>query len=409
VWVPRFEPFAALRYSSDEPLDDVTAPPYDVLSPTDVDNLLKRHDHNIVAIDVPLDRDGPDRYELAAQRLTEWIDAGVMTRDTGSSLTLYRMEFTDEAGRRRDTVGVIGALEVVDDGADGVLPHERTTPKAKTDRLDLTRATRCNLSPIWGLSLTAGLTDLLTKPAEPVGRCVDENGVVHRVERIVDPARLSAISAAVAQNPVLIADGHHRYAISRTYRDEVREATGRTDTDAELTMVYVAELVGEQLSIDPIHRVYRGIKADELETRLADYCDVAEAGAVTTRFAAEAIDRRAMCLVRPDGSGAWLTPRPEAFSNVRALDGAYLEHALHDWHAVDGSAIEVAYQHGVANVLDLVRGGDADAAVLIRPTSIDEIRRTAVERLLMPPKSTFFTPKLRTGLVLRPLDHVTPP
>ncbi|MBK5331832.1 MAG: DUF1015 family protein, partial [Ilumatobacteraceae bacterium] len=163
--MPRFEPFAALRYSSDEPLDDVTAPPYDVLSPADVDSLLKRHDHNIVAIDVPLDRDGPDRYELAARRLDEWTQHGVMTREAAPSLTLYRMQFTDEAGRRRDTVGVVGALEVVDDGADGVLPHERTTPKAKTDRLDLTRTTRCNLSPIWGLSLTDRLTDLLVEPA----------------------------------------------------------------------------------------------------------------------------------------------------------------------------------------------------------------------------------------------------
>ena len=406
--MPRFEPFAALRYSSDEPLDDVTAPPYDVLSPADVDSLLKRHDHNIVAIDVPLDRDGPDRYELAARRLVEWTQHGVMTREAAPSLTLYRMQFTDESGRRRETVGVIGALEVVDDGADGVLPHERTTPKAKTDRLDLTRATRCNLSPIWGLSLTDRLTDLLVEPAEPVGRCVDENGVVHRVERIVDPARLAAISAAVASNPVLIADGHHRYAISRTYRDEVRAATGRTDTDAELTMVYIAELVDEQLSIDPIHRVYRGISAEALEARLAQYCDVAEAGKVTPRFAGEAIDRAAMCLVRPDGTGAWLTPRPEAFANVRALDGVYLEHVLEDVRAVDGAEIDVSYQHGVANVVDLVRAGDADVAVLIRPTSIDEIRRTAVERLLMPPKSTFFTPKLRTGLVLRPLDHLTP-
>jgi uncharacterized protein (DUF1015 family) len=408
VWVPRFEPFAALRYSPDEPLDDVTAPPYDVLSPADVDSLLKRHDHNIVAIDVPRDRDGPDRYELAARRLAEWIEQGVMTRDAQPSLTLYRMQFTDEAGRARDTVGVIGALEVVDEGADGVLPHERTTPKAKTDRLDLTRATQCNLSPIWGLSLTAGLTDLLVDAAEPVGQCVDENGVVHRVERIVDPARLAAIGAAVASNAVLIADGHHRYAISRTYRDEMRETTGRTDTDAELTMVYIAELVDEQLSIDPIHRVYRGISADELEARLAEYCDVAVAGVVTSRFAAEAIDRGAMCLVRPDGTGAWLTPRPEAFANVRGLDGVYLEHVLEDMRTSEGGAIEVSYQHGVANVVDLVRAGDADAAVLIRPTSIDEIRRTAVERLLMPPKSTFFTPKLRTGLVLRPLDHVTP-
>jgi len=397
--VPRFEPFVALRYSPDEPLDDVTAPPYDVLSPADVNALRARHDHNIVAVDVPLEREGPGRYELAARRVTSWIDNGVLVRDAAPSLTLYRMNFTDESARERSTVGVIGALEVVDQDASGVLPHERTTPKAKTDRLDLTRATRCNLSPVWGLSLTPGLSDLLHEPGEPVGQCTDENGVVHRVERIVDPIRLGAISAAVASNAVLIADGHHRYAISRTYRDEVRESTGSTDTDAELTMTYVAELVAEQLSIDPIHRVYRGIDAAELETQLGRYCDVTEAGHMTATFAAETISRGSMCLVRPDGSGAWLKPRATAYSGVRVLDGAYLEHAL---DGVDG--IDVTYQHGVQNVLDIVRSGQADAAVLIRPTSIDEIRRTAIERLLMPPKSTFFTPKLRTGLVVRALD-----
>ena len=162
--MPRFEPFAALRYSPAEPLDEVVAPPYDVLSLADVDALLARDPHNIVAIDVPLDRDGPGRYELAARRMESWITAGVLRRDASPSLTLYRMAFTDEIGRDRHTVGVIGALEVVDEGADGVLPHERTTPKAKTDRLDLTRATRCNLSPVWGLSLTVGLTDLLLDP-----------------------------------------------------------------------------------------------------------------------------------------------------------------------------------------------------------------------------------------------------
>jgi uncharacterized protein (DUF1015 family) len=397
--VTRFEPFAALRYSAGESLDDVTAPPYDVLSPADIEALSARDRHNIVVVDVPRESDGSDRYALAADRMTRWVEEGVLVRDASPSLTLYRMEFTDEAGRQRATVGVIGALEVVDEGASGVLPHERTTPKAKTDRLDLTRATQCNLSPIWGLSLTAGLTDLLLEPAETVGRCVDQNGVIHRVERITDPERLAAIGAAVGSNAVLIADGHHRYAISRTYRDEIRVATGSDGTDAELTMTYVAELVDEQLSIDPIHRVYRGIDAEALATRLARFCDLAEAGPVTPSFAREAVRRGAMCLVRRDGSGAWLTPRPDAFADVRALDGAYLEHAL------DGvETIDVAYQHGVQNVVDLVRSGEADAAVLIRPTSIDEIRRTAVERLLMPPKSTFFTPKLRTGLVMRPLD-----
>ncbi|MEO8266125.1 MAG: DUF1015 domain-containing protein [Ilumatobacteraceae bacterium] len=402
--MPRFEPFAALRYSPAEPLDDVVAPPYDVLSLADVDALLAKDPHNIVAVDVPLDRDGPGRYELAARRMESWITAGVLRRDASPSLTLYRMEFTDETGRDRHTVGVIGALEVVDEGADGVLPHERTTPKAKTDRLDLTRATRCNLSPVWGLSLTAGLTDLLLEPGELVGRCTDEHAVVHRVERVDAPNRIEAICSVVAANAVLIADGHHRYAISRSYRDEVRATTGRVDTNAELTMAYVAELVDEQLSIDPIHRVYRGTTADALAVRLSKFCDAVEAGPVTARFAAEAIDRRALCLVRPDGTGAWLTPRAGAFDGVRALDGAYLEHALDDLAGAGGAPIDVSYQHGVQQVIDVLRAGEADAAVLIRPTSIAEIRRTAIERLLMPPKSTFFTPKLRTGLVVRPLD-----
>jgi len=313
------------------------------------------------------------------------------------------MEFNDETGRQRATVGVIGALEVVDLGASGVLPHERTTPKARTDRLDLTRSTSSNLSPIWGLSLTAGLSELLHDSAQSVGQCTDENGVIHRVERVLDQRRIEAITAAVASSPVLIADGHHRYEISRTYRDQVRAATGRTDTDAELTMTYVAELVDEQLSIDPIHRVYCGLSAEELLSRLQRFFTVEEAGRVTPRFAAEAIDRGAMCLVRPDGTGVWLTPRPEMFAGVRALDGAYLEHAL-EGASARGDAFDVGYQHGVENVLTLLSTGDADVAVLIRPTSIEEIRRTATERLLMPPKSTFFTPKLRTGLVLRPLD-----
>ena len=98
------------------------------------------------------------------------------------------------------------------------------------------------------------------------------------------------------------------------------------------------------------------------------------------------------------GNGEWLTPRADAFEGVRALDGALLEHAL------AGTDIDVGYQHGVGHVVDMVAAGEANAAVLIRPTSIEEIRRTANEGLLMPPKSTFFTPKLRTGLVIRPLD-----
>ena len=395
--VPRFEPFPAIRYSPALSLDDVAAPPYDVLSDADIDGLLARHPRNIVAIDVPREVDGPDRYQHAAERLQAWLRDGSLVRDAEPSFTLYRMTFRDEAGTTRQTVGVLGALEVVDEGAGGVLPHERTTPKAKSDRLDLTRSTNANLSPVWGLSLTAGLTDLLTEPGDPVGSCHDENGVLHVVERVTSPERVAAISAAVGANPVLIADGHHRYAISRTFRDEQRSA-GRGGAAAELTLTYVAELVESQLSIDAIHRLYHGVDAARLQQILSESFVTTEAGPVTPAFAHEVVERGALCLVRPDGTGVWLTPKSDVFADVRALDGAYLEHALrqHD--------IDVTYQHGVQHVVDTVASGAASVGVLIRPTSIDEIRRTANERLLMPPKSTFFTPKLRTGPVLRPLD-----
>ncbi|MDO9175459.1 MAG: DUF1015 domain-containing protein, partial [Actinomycetota bacterium] len=313
--MPRFEPFAALRYDSSLPLDAVAAPPYDVLSEADVDALLARHPRNIVAIDVPRDADGPTRYDAAAERLAEWIAEGTLVLDSQPTFTLYRMRFADEAGNARETVGVLGALEVVDEGADGVLPHERTTPKAKTDRLDLTRSTNTNLSPVWGLSLTGGLTELLRDAGEPVGSCVDEQGVVHTVERVTDPARVAAIASAVASNPVLIADGHHRYAISRTFRDEVRTTRG-TGTGAELTLTYVAELVEDQLSIDAIHRLYHGVDAAELAAVLAESFDLTEAGPVTPAFALEVVGRNALCLVRPDGTGAWLTPKPGVFDDV---------------------------------------------------------------------------------------------
>jgi uncharacterized protein (DUF1015 family) len=394
--VPTFRPFRALRYRADLALADVTAPPYDVLSTEDADALRRRHPDNIVHVDVPDPHAGDERYARAAELLARWRADGVLVADEAPTFTLYRMHFVDGAGVSRDTVGVLGALEVVDDGAGGVLPHERTTPKASTDRLDLTRATDANLSPVWALSLTAGLTDLLRPPGRPAGEVtVDE--VRHSVEIVDDPDRVAAIAAAVSSQPALIADGHHRYAISRTYRDE-RRASGHGGGGAEATLAYVAELVDEQLTIDAIHRLYHGIEADRLALRLGGHFHLEEAGAVDESFAVGVVERGSLCLVRPDGSGVWLHPRPEAFTGVRRLDGAYLEHALAE------SGIEVTYQHGVSAVLAALAGGAATAAVLIRPTSIAEIRRTAHERLLMPPKSTFFTPKLRTGLVIRPLE-----
>ncbi len=391
--VPRFEPFAALRYDRHD-LDDVVAPPYDVLSDDDVDELAARHPYNIVHVDVPRERDGALRYEQAGERYRQWIADGVLAPDPRPSFTIYRMRFVDATGAKRDIAGVVGALEVVDEGGAGVLPHERVTPKASTDRLDLTRATKANLSPIWGLSLAAGLTDVLAEPGTPLGT-VHVDGVEHVVERVDDPERIAAIRRVVESDDVLIADGHHRYGVARQYRDE-RRATG-TGVDADLTLAFVNELVADQLSVEAIHRLYRGVDAALLRERLADSFDMSPAGRPTASTLAEMVDRGALVLIDRDGQGTWMVPRAEAFDRVRQIDGALLEHAL------AGLDHEVTYQHGLDEVVAAVTGGDAVGAVLIRPVSVAEIERTAREGVLMPPKSTFFTPKLRTGLFVRPL------
>jgi uncharacterized protein (DUF1015 family) len=392
--VPRFEPFQALRYGSSIKLNDVCSPPYDVLSDADRLALANKHENNIVHIDMPLAPSG-NAYEHAASVLTQWIGNGVMVRDNVPSFTLYRMQFTDSTGKPRNVVGVIGALEVVDEGAGGVLPHERTTPKAKTDRLELTRATDANLSPVWGLSLAHGLSNLLAEPGELVGSVIDDLGVIHSVERVVDGARIAAISSAISAHPVVIADGHHRYAISRTYRDETRERLNSKSSGAELTMTYVNELIDEQLSVAAIHRLYEGISYKELAAALSPFFTITDADPVGPTTLSQMNERSSLCLVAKTGRTHWLTPIAEKFSGVRNLDSAYLEHALSNVQH------EVRYQHGVTEVQHELQTSDATAAILIRPVSVAEIQRTANEGLLMPPKSTFFTPKLRTGFVLR--------
>jgi uncharacterized protein (DUF1015 family) len=253
------------------------------------------------------------------------------------------------------------------------------------------------MSPVWGLSLASGLSDLLIEPGEQLGSLVDTEGVIHSVERVTDTRRINEISSAIAAHPVVIADGHHRYAISRTYRDEVRARLGASTSGAELTMTYINELIDEQLSVAAIHRLYEGITYKELASALSPFFTINDADPVGPTTLSNMNDRGSLCLIAKTGRTHWLTPIAEKFAGVRNLDSAYLEHAL------SSVQHEVRYQHGVTEIQHELHNSPATAAILIRPVSVAEIQRTANEGLLMPPKSTFFTPKLRTGFVIREL------
>lgn len=397
--MPRFEPFRGTRYASPgvDPAA-VTAPPYDVLSPADREALAASHPHNIVHVDVPVEADGPGRYAAAAVTLEEWRRQGVLVTEPEPAYYLYRMAFTGEHGEARTTVGVVGALEVVGEDAD-VLPHERTTPKDATDRLELTRATDANLSPVWGLSLAGDLAHLLAAPGAPLAALVDPDGVTHSLELVDDPARVVAIRAAVSASPVVIADGHHRYHVARTYAAEQRAAHGGSEGPWDLTLTFVVPLQPDHLAVRAIHRLLRCTEPgwDPL-AHLDEFFEPKVYGLVDASITEELQATGSLCFVYADGIGVLLKPRPEAFAMVRDLDTARLEHAL------AGAPVEVRFQHGVQHVVDAVRANEADWGVLLRPVTVEQIATTAHERTLMPPKSTFFTPKPRTGLVLRRLS-----
>ncbi|MGO9854249.1 MAG: DUF1015 family protein, partial [Acidimicrobiales bacterium] len=199
--MPRFEPFKGLRYRPEvAPIAQVIAPPYDVITPTERVHLASRHPANAVLVELPEAdlRAGRDRYAVATDLFTRWQAERTIVVEPEASLYPYRM--TDAAGHT--TTGVIGALGLAEPGEESdILPHEETLPKPKSDRLDLLRATRANLSPIWGLSPGSGLSAHCVGPAHPAEHTTDADRVVHEVWPITDPDRIGAIRAAVEAQP----------------------------------------------------------------------------------------------------------------------------------------------------------------------------------------------------------------
>ncbi|HVM39428.1 MAG TPA: DUF1015 domain-containing protein [Acidimicrobiia bacterium] len=410
--MPQFVPFRGILYQAGQDgadLSSLTAPPYDVIDEERRAQLEDLDPHNAVHLTLPRDDQPGDRYDRAGAMLRAWLDDGTLRLDDAAAFYSYRVEFEDESGASRVMHGVIGALEVEPPDDGDVLPHERTMPKPKSDRLDLLRATRANLEPIWGLTLTPGLTSLLDDEGVPAARCVDTRGARHCLFRVTDPARIEAISAAIAATPLVIADGHHRYETSLRFREE-HDRPGPHD----FIMCLVVELTNDELVVQPIHRVITHLGDTDLGTLVSDRFDVVELGPndpeTVERAAAAMAERSAMALVDARGV-ALLVARAEELAPMLAdepsilggVDATRFEAGLAP--AIEQAGGEVAYRHGRQIVAALVRKGEADAAVLLRPVDADLIRQAAEERIRMPQKTTFFHPKPSTGLVIRSLDH----
>jgi len=396
--MPRFSPFQGLRYDPAViPLDQAIAPPYDVIEPAERMRLAHRSSFNSVHLELPDPdlRAGLDRYQVAAHLLSAWRTDGVLLLEERPTFYLYKMT-TDDG---RSTLGVIGALGLPEEDEGGeILPHEETLPKPRSDRLDLLAATEANLSPIWGLSLTKGLSAVLLPDGAPEIDVHDDDGVRHELW-LVPEHHAPAITEAVAAEPVVIADGHHRYETALAYQRQIRAAQGNGPAGHDWVMALVVELSEEQLTVGPIHRVITGLPpGTDLIAGFEEWFDVVRAGTASERVVAALGEASSLALVTTED--AWLlTPHPEAYEAANSdLDSSLIALAMESFPDAATS-----HRHSWQEADRSVRNGEAQAAVLLRPPTVAQIAEWAHERRRMPPKTSYFSPKPRTGMVIRPL------
>ena len=395
VPVPGFHAFRGTRYDTAAVrLDQVIAPPYDVVGSRERDVLAHRSPYNAIRLELP-EADlasGRDRYLTAACLLGSWLERHILVQDSAPALYPYRMTTPDSA----TTTGVVGALEI---GAD-VLPHEETMPKPKGDRLELLRATETNLSPVWGLSLTPGLTETFAPEGPPAEEAYDDDGVRHQLWVLDDPVAIAKVRDTLGASPVVIADGHHRYDTARTYRDEVRRANGDLPGDHDFVMAFVVELAESELHVAAIHRVLAGLPpGTDAAGLLGRYFDVVHAGPSTERVVGALVGSGSIAALTPEGASL-LTVRSGAFEEA----GTDLEAGLVDLALREVPDASVTYTTEWREALGEIGADRAQMAVLLRPVTVRQISQWASARRRMPPKTTYFSPKPRTGMVFRTLS-----
>ncbi len=420
----QFLPFRGLRYSSQTDLSAVICPPYDVIKGDARDQLLARDPHNIAAVELAAPYGQPatsQQYQASADLLAQWISEGVLERDD-SSYYLYEQEFalpgTAETVKRR---GVIGALTLEEFG-EGVQAHEHTMSGPKADRLELLRATQTNISPVFGLFADddAWIELLLDSVAvtEPHGVATDGDGTVNRLWKITDDETVNGIVAGFDNENILIADGHHRYETALNYLREEREKAGDNWTGAEAAngvMMMCVSMADPGLVVLPTHRLVVNVepeKVNDLPDSLGSSFDVAplpEGAAVFNELLNNEGGPVTLGLRLP-GQSYLLTQREnDAQSALEKLDVSVLHDQILQRELEVGADKLAAGEHIIytihaAEAIEKVENGEAQAAFLMRATPAKQVAQVAAAGDKMPQKSTYFYPKLMTGLVLRPLN-----
>ncbi len=418
------QPLRALHYDQAVvgALADVVAPPYDVIDDSQRAALLARSPDNVVAVDLP--KGEGDVYAQAGERFQAWQQEGVLVRDPEPAIWVHTQQYTGPDGVTRTRRGFFCRVRIEPYGPGRVRPHERTHPGPKEDRLRLTRTTRANISPIFSLytdpdqAAWAALSPATT--VAPWAEITDGDGTVHRIWRVSDPAVIAAVQTATAPAELLIADGHHRYETMQAYAEE-RDSEGDTGDEHHFILMCLVALEDPGLTIFPTHRLVGGLD-EARQSSLARELD--------RDFRSEDVPLEQ--ITPTPGTGplelGYFNRSDERPRHLTLKDQAIADRALPDHGAVyrqlDTGVLEALvlkgalglsdedishfngmfYARDTEEALSMVRSGAFDAAFLMRPTTVEQTRELAAAGENMPPKSTFFFPKLLTGLLFNPLQ-----
>ncbi|MBR2406384.1 MAG: DUF1015 domain-containing protein [Clostridia bacterium] len=416
--------FRALRFTEAAgPLAEVVCPPYDIISEEQRREYLARNANNIIRLELP--REGADPYAVAGEVLERMLAEGVLKQDDTPALYVYDIEFALEDGTH-NVYGMVAQLHLEEFSKGIVLPHEETLSKAKQDRLNLMKATACNFSDVYGLYNDEGMNTYLAAAmqGEPLCAVTDEAGLTHRLWAITEPEVIAAIQARFADTKLYIADGHHRYETAINYRNWLRENGTPAGTDADYIMMMMVEMSHPGLVVQPTHRLLRDLSnfdpAALLESCRARF-EVEEAlplSAIEERLAAAYGEgKRAFGFYTGGDTAALLTLRDLSVMDtelpalseasrrldVNVLHTLILEQLLGIDKANMAQQINLTYTRSFTEAIDVVANGTFQGAFLLNPTRVSEIRDVAAAGEKMPQKSTYFYPKLITGLTVNRL------
>ncbi len=418
-------PFRGIRYNDERyaELSAVLAPPYDVISPSEHKELLARSDRNVVRLILPEPSPGgasKNKYAAAAQYLEDWLNDETLIQDRVPAVYLLDQQF-ESNGERKLRRAVIVRVRAEPFGRGAVLPHEDTMPGPKADRLELMNATRMNMCQVFGLYPDDGAAAaVIAQMAEidPVAEGTGIDGVRNTVRVVYHTKLIAELAALLREKRIVVADGHHRYETAVAYRDQRRAERGIVTYEEPFEFVSMALVATTDpgLSIRPTHRLVKGLigfAPDGLFQRAAADFNIEEvasdARAILTRLG-ERADRHAFGIVTAAGSRIFTrnTGTRTADGSVENLDTHILHHRV--FHQLLGLGPDawakggpVDYVQSPDECVASVLGGRSQLAAILNPTRIDEVIAVALAGGRMPPKSTFFYPKLPTGIVINPL------